>query len=169
MGTLAIGVLVVTLLLSLALLVGEEHGCVFWVVLGGLLIMQLLTDTHPFSYIRDEPKTVALVAVVYLPIGVLCSIFLWWQRLKRAAAQLKTYMGNRDGRSSEFWESLVIERLPQANRNKGLITAWIACWPLSMAGYVVSYFLVDVGNWIYEQIGGVYASMTERVKRSLLE
>lgn len=58
------------------------------------------------------------------------------------------------------FHTMIARIIPKAGSSKKKIIVWIAYWPLSMVGYVIRDFLVDVVEYIYARISGIFSRIT---------
>jgi len=63
--------------------------------------------------------------------------------------------------STPFKESIYFPNEARASKHIERIATWIILWPFSMIVYFFDDFLMDIGRWIYNRLGKVYARITD--------
>lgn len=123
--------------------------------------------TH-LAFLAD-PVTLISLTVLSLAIGTVWSLYKWrrWMhssRVQRALHDAKhsfdcTHKGKTP--STPFKESIYFPNEARASKHIERIATWIILWPFSMIVYFFDDFLMDIGRWIYNRLGKVYARITD--------
>lgn len=135
---------------------------VFFVILG---LFQVFTDVKPLQYIMHNPLESAVIAALYVGIGVVYVWFKWWsfcgdivRALKSDLERLPQLGKNwKDGtyyvKSNGYNYKLKDGRIP-VNEHKARIFGWIFYWPTSAAWTLVNDPIRRLFNFIYDRISG---------------
>jgi len=106
-----------------------------------------------------------------MAVGSIWSLWKWRSHMRSQPVQdelregktkyddVKGKEGFRDlppFKTSDFFPDVA-----RASKNVERISTWTILWPLSMVLYIFKDLLIDIGRWIYEQLGRVYLRITE--------
>lgn len=94
-----------------------------------------------------EIGTLITLAVTYIPMGVIWSLFKYRSEAKKVALSLS--------RHTTVTESKVADAL-SSRLNKDIIGYWIIAWPLSIIGYVIFDFVTDLVSSLIEKLGSLH-------------
>ena len=91
-----------------------------------------------WHFITTHPIPIVLGFIAYMAVGVLWSFFKYKRFVRK----------NFEAGNSRIYVT------PSQNIDK--IINWMIFWELSMAIYLLTVPLQDLGRWLYRQFGGVY-------------
>ena len=115
---------------------GSEHSVGATVALAlVLVILQLFTDVHPFTYILNDPLRAAVIAAAYVAVGIGYLWYKWSSYTRMAARYIKAYMAEHpSAASNEAARYLGYRSAPlKVNDYRTRIMGWMIYWPLSLA------------------------------------
>lgn len=135
----------IILVLDVALLsIGEQaapHGVPVFITVAGVVGAVLFSDA--FADVRIA--TLAVVAVVYLFLGVLWAFKKWYDFI----------IEKKKTRSTD-------QKPPLAAKHKAQITSWMTLWPFSFTWWVLTWprraFV-----WLYDRLSTVFDRISERI------
>ena len=129
-------------------------------LVAGSVVAYFLLDVNVLAIVIDRPVSVVFWALGYAALGLLWSLFKWRQHLLGEATQESLQRRREDAKKKGSEVSYMAVTDPAHHKQR--IVSWITLWPFSVLGYVLGDMLLNIGNWLYSLLGGVYQRMTDR-------
>jgi hypothetical protein len=169
------------------------NGLVWWIIAGSCLLGMWITEEqesygssffcllflgflvqikyHIFQGLLLNPTLYIYVAISYLFIGGVWSIFKWYlyslSEAERVIESTKNYLSKRDNETDENYNNRKLDNIrnstPVASKNKEKITAWICYWPLNLVWTCINDLVKRVIDKIYDLLENLYNSISKSV------
>lgn len=124
---------------------------------------------------------IAIVAISYLVIGCMWSLFKWNQYLgptvdyirrewnSHSPTQRQTYSDAVNPDNSFNYDGLpsYLKAYVDPSENKGRFATWLFYWPASIVSYVFQYFLADIASMAFNALKGIYEKMTRNALKNV--
>lgn len=124
----------------------------------------LFGDLSHLSFLAD-PITFVSIVVFSLAVGAVWSLWKWrrWMLSTHVQDQLRAGKNDHDERDSDtpYKASNSFPNCAKPSQNVERIVTWVMLWPFSMIVYFFADFLMDIGRWVYERLGKIYARITD--------
>lgn len=170
--------------LALITLVDQRNGFSsgLGVVIITALLVTLLSNFNPFSWLINHTYEVAFYALIYFVAAVIYGTFRWYLFLRDRAAE---YQKERDERlptwlTQNSYADLSSEKAqlefrnymrgcmsgefpPHPRNNKARIVAWMAYWPFSALWVFTHRPLMWIWDTVHDFTANLYARMSRRV------
>jgi hypothetical protein len=135
-----------------------------------------------YAYTVDHPWSLLGRAAAYVGIGCVWGAFKWWRYCKKQRGlydeakkdfldankatemtpELRVLWTEKLQNSSRYDRYHVIG-IPEASNNKEKIMNWMYLWPFSILGTFFYDFLKEIGEAIYDWMGGIYDNIAKSV------
>lgn len=145
------------------------------VILVTAVSLQLLGSVDILGWLKENLATIAICAVVYLPIGTAWAFFKWYMKLidkrqelsEKKDAYMSRYKNSPDKEWNDIWTSHVKSHMPKSEYHKSSITTWIGYWPISMIWTLLDDFVTKLIKTIYNSISGIFNRMSENMFKNV--
>lgn len=175
----------------------EKYGWATLGLIGTVAVLQLFNVANVFAFVHDHLATSLELAACYFAGGVVWSFAKWylflvgfrgevirarerWFKSKALpldtvltatqVSELKDWLGKNDYSNYRYnskYSPNMLNRVPQANDNKGRITAWIGLWPFSLLGWMLNDPLARLVNAFFLVFRSAYQRMSNYIFRDL--
>ena len=133
-----------------------------------VVVTWLAFGVNPVAWIIANPGSAVLLALLYVCVGIVWSLFKWRDHLTSARIQgvitdAKEYFKKKGGTDTkEFRSSEHFPAQATPDHNKSRIVNWIALWPFSAFMFVFYDLLSRFFSRLYDALSGAYESLTSR-------
>lgn len=133
----------------------------------GLLTVFVLFGTAFLSFIMLNLKVILIGAISYFVLGGIWSVFKWYRlniKVRNSYNDAVSKGLNHDHAISRAKEVNHVRSVPPSPAyHKSTITFWIVSWPFSIVTWILGDLVVDVCNYVYELLAGIYTSITKNI------